>query len=729
MALQLENVTEMEIGHVLFMDVVAFSKLLVDEQAACTQALNQLVRMTAQFRAAEAADKLIRLPTGDGMVLVFFTNPEAPVRCAVEIARALKNETFSLRMGVNSGPVNKVSDVNDRSNLAGTGVNIAQRVMDYGDAGHILLSRRVAEDLEQHSHWRPHLQDLGECEVKHGVRVGIVNLFTDEVGNPALPEKLRREKQTRDDAESAAARIVAARRRLSMLGLISLLVLLAIGLGVWKFLPRSSSRRNGNAAVSEIVSLAVKPLDNLSGDPGKDYFAEGMTDELTTKLSQISALHRVVSSSTMMQYRHSTKSSSAIAQEVDVGAMVEGSVVLSGNKARISVQLVDGVTDKTLWAHDYSSEVANIVQLQDRVTMAIADAIALKLTKRETTRLASTRVVNPAAYDYYLRGRSVGESSREDCDVSIGLFEKAVALEPDFAEAYAALAAGYFQKSYFFDTDKELVAKAERLAAQALKLNPELPAAILIQAEILWTPEHGFPHEKAITEIRRALSVAPNFGDAHNYLGAIYFHVGLIEEATAEFRRAEEIMPGAGARFHLGLMAVFEGRYDEAVVTMEKNKNGFVAPFVESQICFALFDAGHVSAARDRIAKARAKLTDEGGLMAATQGLLFAAAGDKEHAEQNIEQALKEGQGFGHFHHTTYAVASAYALLHENAPALQWLKYTADHGFPNLTWFLRDPALAPLRDNPAFTRLTDEMRPRFEKLKALADAPLTIAQD
>jgi class 3 adenylate cyclase len=181
----LETDAQLEIGHVLFMDIVEFSKLLVDEQSDASHRLNQIVRNTEQFRAAEGSDRLIRLPTGDGMVLVFFTSPEAPVRCAVEIARALKDSSdFDLRMGIHSGPVNKISDVNDRANLAGGGINIAQRVMDCGDAGHILLSKHVAEDLEQHSKWRPHLHDFGECEVKHGVRVSLVNLYTGG-GRPA----------------------------------------------------------------------------------------------------------------------------------------------------------------------------------------------------------------------------------------------------------------------------------------------------------------------------------------------------------------------------------------------------------------------------------------------------------------------------------------------------------------------------------------------------------------
>ncbi len=188
----------LEIAHVLFIDIVGYSKLLINEQREVLHELNQIVRRTDAFRAAETAGQLTRIPTGDGMALVFSTRPDAPVQCALEIARALKNRPdLQLRMGIHSGPVSAVTDVNDRSNIAGSGINIAQRVMDCGDAGHILLSRRVAEDLAQYRQWQPHLCNLGECQVKHDMVVSIVNLYTGELGNAAVPEKLRREQETR----------------------------------------------------------------------------------------------------------------------------------------------------------------------------------------------------------------------------------------------------------------------------------------------------------------------------------------------------------------------------------------------------------------------------------------------------------------------------------------------------------------------------------------------------
>src|SRR5438093_3312005 len=194
-----------EIGHVLFIDIVGYSKLLINEQSEQIQRLKQIVRETEQFRLAEAEGKLVRLPTGDGAALVFRTNVEAPALCALEISKELKNHSdLHVRMGIHSGTVNEVVDLNEQANIAGAGINIAQRVMDCGDAGHILLSKRVAEDLTQYRQWQPHLHDLGEAEVKHGVRIHVFNLYTGELGNPELPEKLRQAKGRAASATSEA---------------------------------------------------------------------------------------------------------------------------------------------------------------------------------------------------------------------------------------------------------------------------------------------------------------------------------------------------------------------------------------------------------------------------------------------------------------------------------------------------------------------------------------------
>ncbi len=200
----------LEIAHVLFIDIVGYSKFLINEEHELLQKLNQIVRGTQAFRDAETAGRLVRFPTGDGMALVFSTTPDAPVQCALEISKALQSHSeLQVRMGVHSGPVSGITDVNDRSSIAGAGINMAQRVMGCGDAGHILLSKRVAEDLEQYRQWRSHLHDLGECEVKHGARVHVFNLYTDELGNSRLPEKVKQSRHAKGAAASVAQKRIA----------------------------------------------------------------------------------------------------------------------------------------------------------------------------------------------------------------------------------------------------------------------------------------------------------------------------------------------------------------------------------------------------------------------------------------------------------------------------------------------------------------------------------------
>src|SRR5438128_9360848 len=202
MAAEIKKEIELEIAHVLFIDIVGYSKLSINDQRAAIDELTQIVRASEQFQYDEAAGRLIKIPTGDGIALVFYKSPEEPVECALEISRALKEHpNLQLRMGAHSGPVSGVIDVTGKANVAGAGINMAQRVMDCGDAGHILLSKHVAEDLEQYPHWQPYLHELGECEVKHGVRVSVVNLYTEDLGSPAVPEKLK------------AAHLAAAARR------------------------------------------------------------------------------------------------------------------------------------------------------------------------------------------------------------------------------------------------------------------------------------------------------------------------------------------------------------------------------------------------------------------------------------------------------------------------------------------------------------------------------------
>jgi len=289
-----KNKLRLEIAHVLFIDIVGYSKLRINEQSEQIQKLREIARGTEQFRSAEAEGKLLRLPTGDGGALVFRNNPEAPVLCALEIAKALKDHPeLRVRMGIHSGPVNEVTDLNEQANIAGARINIAQRIMDCGDAGHILVSKHAAEDLEQYDQWQPYLRDLGQCEVKHGERLHVVNLYTEEIGNQSRPTRFKK--------PSRGGGVAMKGTKLSpvvvvILSLVALAIVSVIFAPAILHSPRrrqSQAELHPNSVLAMPVtekSIAVLPFENLSRDPDNAYFADGIQDEILTRLSKIAAL-------------------------------------------------------------------------------------------------------------------------------------------------------------------------------------------------------------------------------------------------------------------------------------------------------------------------------------------------------------------------------------------------------------------------------------------------------
>src|SRR5947207_3754316 len=395
----MSDVTEpelrLEIAHVLFIDIVAYSKLLIDEQRDYLHTLNNLVRATDSFRTADAAGKLTTLPTGDGMALVFATTPDAPVVCALQIAKALKSHpNLQVRMGIHSGPVSGLVDVSQRSNIAGAGINIAQRVMDCGDAGHILLSKRVADDLEQYRQWRENLHDLGECEVKHGVRVHVVNLYTEEVGNSAVPEKFRKVEQ--QPIATAPVAIGNAKAKPSRWG-----VLIALGLAVAAFLaaaliafqffrtrnspaPEPPKQTASTAALDK--SVAVLPFENLSSDKENAFFAQGIQDEIITTLSRIGGL-RVISRTSTAHYNSAPENLAEIARQLRVSHVLEGSVQKAGDRVHINVQLIQEETDAHLWAQSYDRQLIDIFSVEAEVAKSIADSLRTTLSPQEKARV------------------------------------------------------------------------------------------------------------------------------------------------------------------------------------------------------------------------------------------------------------------------------------------------------------------------------------------------------
>jgi len=532
MAAEIKKEIQLEIAHVLFIDIVGYSKLSINEQHAAVEELNRIVRASEQFQRAEAANRLLKIPTGDGMALVFYTSPEAPAQCAVEVSRALKKHPrLQLRMGIHSGPVSGVVDVNERANLAGAGLNLAQRMMDCGDAGHILLSKHVAEDLEEYEQWRPLLHDLGLCEVKHGVRVSVVNLYTEEFGNATLPRKFEAVQKRRTRLRWTV--ITAA-----SLGLVAIIAGIAIF---------SHYRARSMLATPE-KSIAVLPFENLSDDKENAYFTEGVQDEILTYLAKIADL-KVISRTSVMQYKSGLmRNLREIGQQLGVAHLLEGSVQRAGGKVRVNAQLIDARNDAHLWAQTYDRDLADVFAIQSELAQAIADQLNAKLSPEEKAAIKQPPTADLVAYDLYVRAQAFRAATsfnarlKENLLEAARLLDQVVARDPTFFLAYCRLAEVH-DLMYFFGSDHTptRLALANTAIQTALRLRPDSGEAHLALAEHLY---RGYrDHEQALAELALARRALPNDPLVFELTGFITRRQGRWEESTTDLKRALELDP------------------------------------------------------------------------------------------------------------------------------------------------------------------------------------------
>jgi TolB-like protein/class 3 adenylate cyclase len=529
----------LEIAHVLLMDVVGYSKLLVNEQIECLQELNQIVRGTDTFRTAEESGKLIRLPTGDGMALLFFRSPEEPVQCALEICRELKKRPpIRVRMGVHSGPVSQVKDVNETPNIAGAGINVAQRVMDCGDAGHILLSKHVADDLTEYRHWQPFLRDLGECEVKHGLRLHLFNLCKDEIGNPNAPEKLQHRRWKSDAAIKPIHPL-----RWATLTLIIPLVLILSAAGLWIFFHRQLH------SLPPDKSIAVLPFENLSDEKENAFFAEGVQDQILTDLARVADL-KVISRTSVMQYGANTKRNlREIAHALGVAHVLEGSVQRAGGRVKVSAQLIDARTDTHVWANKYERAAENVFAIQSEVAEKIVDELKSKLSPSEKAAIERPPTSDLAAYDLYVQGKTLianavftEDPSKEKLLEAVQLLDQAVKRDSSFFLAYYQLAHAHDQIYQLgLDHTPARLALADAAIQELRSLRPDSGETHLAVAKHLYW---GYlDYDRARGELDAAQQALPN--DVWPFLLAGYIdrRQGHWKDSTRNMERALELDP------------------------------------------------------------------------------------------------------------------------------------------------------------------------------------------
>jgi TolB-like protein len=379
-------------------------------------------------------------------------------------------------------------------NIASAGINIAQRVMDCGDAGHILLSKRVAEDLAQSKQWQPHLHDLGECAVKHGVNLSILNLYTGELGNPAAPEKIKKAQEERAAAVAAARPPPTLRRRSVLIGA-TVLFLAAV---VAAFLLFSRGTVLGSAG----KSIAVLPFENFSDEKESGFFADGIQDDILTSLAQIEGL-RVISRTSVMGYRGSKESHNlrTISKALNVGNILEGSVRREGNRVVVNVQLIDAAHDRHLWANRYDRTLEDTLGLQGELASEIADALRVTLSADEKARVEKKPTANAEAYVVYLRANQISrnpDTLLEDYKTAEQLYMPAIALDPDFALAHARLASVCAEIFHFYEPTEDWESKARAEAQIALRLQPNLAEAHLALGQCIYWMDQDY--ERALEQ-------------------------------------------------------------------------------------------------------------------------------------------------------------------------------------------------------------------------------------
>ena len=656
---------ELEIGHVLFIDIVGYSKLLIREQTEQLQTLREIVRATDGFQKAESAGKLLRLPTGDGGALVFRTNPEDPINTALEISQALRSHPeLCVRMGIHSGPVTDVTGLDEQANIAGAGINIAQRVMDCGDAGHILVSKRVADDLEQYARWRPMLHDLGICEVKHGARLALFNLYSADAGNPQTPKRLT----TPGQGETAPERTNVARK-----------------------------------------SIAVLPFGNLSEDKANAFFADGIQEEILTRLSRIRDL-KVISRTSTQRFKDSPDDIPQIASQLGVANILEGTVQKSGDQVRVHVQLIDAANDSHLWAERYDRQLTDIFAVESDIAAKIAEALQARLTGAERRAISSAPTQSTAAHELYLKGRHLWFKFFAPGYPRVRqYFEQAIELDPSYAPAHAGLGLYYSFGAANCILPGSEWPKAEQATNRALEIDETLAEAYNPLAAVEIYYKRDWP--AAERAFRRGMEFNPNFADIPHHYALCLLLVGRPDEAIGQLERAVQLDPFfAGLNLHEGKLFFLLRDYDRAIEgymkTLELHPSyaaahewfgdtcatkGMLSEAI-TQWASALRLSGHVEHAR-----ILEKTYAASGFDAAVQTM---AKGKLE----RLNERSARGEFVSAFHYLVPCVR-----LGDYEQAFNWLAETVEERTWSALESRLNPLLDPLRNDPRFEPLIQKV--------------------
>ena len=677
----LEPDLKLEIAHVLTIDVVAYSTLLIDEQSRLIAELVRTVKATPRFRQAAAEDKLIKLPTGDGMALIFLSDAEAPIECAMQLAASLKEHPeIRLRMGIHSGPINTIRDVNDRTNLAGAGIDMAQRVMDCGDAGHILVSKRVADDLAPYRRWHRYLHDLGECEVKHGRKVSLFNFYSESFGNAAIPQKVKCISKS-----TKTSRLVFGGKGI-FFGALGLAACLAVGYYVF------------DREIAPKRSIAVLPFVDLSPAKDQEYFNDGITEQITNSLGKVPGLFVVGRTSAFVLKNRDVRE---VGRRLRVSNVIEGSVSGGPNEHRIDVRLVNVNNGYQVWSDAYNSSEKDFLRLQSEVAQKVAVALQVKLGVVETEHFAKPPTDDPEAYDLYLRGRYLlNKRTAESIQTGLALFQQAIARDPKFALGHAGIAdANILLGEYGVISVEAAAEKAWPEVSAALKINDRLPEGYISRAILFGDFEWNWNAAEA--DYKRAIELNPNNATAYHWYALQLAQLGRIDEALQEIIAAQKhdplspIIRAAQARILL-----VGRRFRDAVVQCQK------ALDLEANFAPAYSVLAQAYAFQQRYpeaieaAKKYVELSGGGDQERLELVYVQALAGQRDGARKAVDEVRDRGETF-----SPYDMAAISVALDDRPEALRWLEKAIKQHSIDVEWVAVDPRMDGIRRESRFRQL------------------------
>jgi serine/threonine protein kinase/TolB-like protein/Tfp pilus assembly protein PilF len=689
----------LDLAHVLFCDIVGYSLLPIDQQTQMMRQLQEIVRQTEAYRRAEASHQLVRLPAGDGMALAFLHDLSAPVRCAFEIARALKaHPEIRLRMGVNTGPVFRSADINANRNVVGSGINMAQRVMDCGDAGHILVSRNVAEALSQVSRWQSYLHDLGEIEVKHGVRIHLYNIYSDEVGNAEAPTKIRTRISVTPQTTSSA-KIVLGEVKRHKLGLAVTLATLAVAIGAaWFFLFARSDQ-------SSIRALAVLPFVNVGNDPNTEYLSDGISESLINNLSQLPQL-KVIARSTSFRYKGKEVDLQEVGKSLGVEGILTGRVLQRGDNLLISVELVNARDKTQVWGEQYNRKQSDLVTLQSEIARDVSSKLKTKLSGEDTQKLTKQYTENAEAYQLLLKGRFfLNRRTAEGLQKAIEYFNQAIVIDPNYALGYAGLADTYLLLGLPDATTGALspqdsVPKARAAAEKALQIDSSVGEVYFSLGQIR-SKEHDWAGAERAFD--RGVKLSPNYPIGRLYYAVYLASLGRQGEAVKEIRRAQELDP-LSLPINASVMYVlyFGRQYDEAIAAGRKALEMDAAfPLVHQRLGMVYLQKKMYQEAILSFQQA-ANNSNRAPLSIVSLGYAYAVSGNNTEAQRVLAELKDMSQ---RQYVSPYSVATIYAGLGEKEQAFQWLEKASDEQNTEMVFLKVDPRLDPLRSDPRFQEL------------------------